>query len=90
MMQFSNTNVKMKLLKDHDDTFLFHQLQNDASTDHAIRLASYFNKQTKGFRIKDISTDLRLNKLIEPLATFDGSGRLLSNMSFVDQHAKPY
>lgn len=54
MRQFSNTNVKMKLLKDHDDTFLFHQLQNDASTDHAIRLASYFNKQTEGFRIKDI------------------------------------
>jgi len=26
MMQFANTNVQMRLLKDHDDTFLFHQL----------------------------------------------------------------
>ena len=28
--------------------------------------------------------------MIEPLATFEGSGRLLRNMSFVDQMAKPY
>ena len=54
MMQFSNTNIKLRLLKEHSETFLFHQLNEDASTDHAIRLGKYFNKQSAGFRLKDI------------------------------------
>lgn len=44
MREFGNANVKLNLLKEHSDTFLFHQLQEDASTDHAIRLGRYFNK----------------------------------------------
>jgi len=53
-------------------------------------LGNYFNKQTKGFRLRDVKNDIKLGKLIEPLATFQDTGRLLRNMSFVDAEAKPY
>ena len=44
MLQWSNTNIKLRLLKNHTDTFFMHQLENDTSTTTAIELAFYFNK----------------------------------------------
>ena len=90
MKEFGNNNVKLSLLKEHNDTFLFHQLLGDASTDHAIRLGRYFNKQSSGFRVKDVMSDIKLSKLIEPLATFDGSGQFNKNNSLVEHKDKPY
>ena len=43
-LNWSNTNIKVRLLKNHTDTFFMHQLENDTSTAFAIEYAYYFNK----------------------------------------------
>lgn len=45
MKSFHNSNVKIDLLKHHNDTFLLHQLQNDPSNHHSFTLGEFFNKQ---------------------------------------------
>lgn len=74
MHQYSNTNNQLRLLKEHNDTFLLHQLQFDASTSHAFDLGSFFNRQQVGIKLKDLMSDDRLKKWLVPLATFYGSG----------------
>ena len=44
MMDWSNTNLSVKLRKDHNETFLLHQLQYDESTADAFEMGSFFNK----------------------------------------------
>ena len=76
MRNHQNTNLSIKLLKNHSDTFLFHQLQDDASLAHAFDLGTFFNKQGVGLRLKELAHDEVLSKMIEPLATFQGSARI--------------
>ena len=74
MDKYRNTNVKVDLVKDYNDTFLLHQLQFDDSDADAFTLGDFFNRQHTGFRIKDLEMDERLSKWISPIATFSGSG----------------
>lgn len=48
MKQWTNANSYLKMLKNHDDTFLLHQLNEDLSTAHAFDLGQFFNKQSEG------------------------------------------
>jgi len=84
MKNHQNQNLQINLLHEHEDTFLFHQLQNDSSVSHAFDLGDFFNKQNSGFRLKDIAQDERLRKMIQPLATFEGSAILDAPNSLVE------
>ena len=90
MRQWSNGNVRVNLLKEHEDTFLFHALQNDSSADHAIRLGHYFNKQGSGVTVNDMLTDENLKRIITPLATIEGSAYVTYPLSFVDFSKEEY
>ena len=73
MRDFRNKNLQLEILKDHDETFMLHQLQFDDSHAEAFPMASFFNRQHTGFRVRDLNMDDRLKKWITPLATFKGS-----------------
>ena len=90
MLQWSNTNIKLNLLKDHSDTFFLHQLENDTSTTTAIKYAFYFNKQSNGFTVHDLEYDDKLRKLIQPLATFDGSAFRHTQLDMNNKSAEDY
>ena len=81
MRQYRNSNVQVELLKEHDETFLLHQLQFDKSHAHAFDMGTFFNRQSIGLRLKDLETDSRLKKIITPLATFMGSGDAKNSMT---------
>jgi hypothetical protein len=76
MQEWRNTNLNIRLLKNHSDTFLLHQLQFDDSNAHAFDLGSFFNRQQVGLRILDWKRDESLSKFLVPIATFAGSGSL--------------
>lgn len=90
MLQWSNTNIKLNLLKDHSDTFFLHQLENDTSTTTAIKYAFYFNKQSNGFTVHDLEYDDKLRKLVQPLATFDGSAFRHTQLDMNNKSAEDY
>ena len=90
MRQWSNGNIQLSLLKEHQDTFLFHHLQNDTSAEHAMQLGYYFNRQSRGLRVKDLQDDEVLKKIITPLATIYGSADIRTTHSFVNYTEFPY
>lgn len=69
-------NSFLRLLHNHEDTFLLHQLQNDSSISHAFDLGEFFNMQDSGLMIKDLNNDPQLKKYLQPIATFEGSGMI--------------
>jgi hypothetical protein len=81
MLKYRNTNLEISLLKDHNDTFLLHQLQFDQSQAHAFTLGKFFNRQHSGIRIRDLKSDDSLKKWITPIATFKGSGNAVKEMT---------
>jgi hypothetical protein len=81
MRSYRNKNVEINLLKDHNDTFFLHQLQYDASNDHAFTLGKFFNRQHTGFRVRDLKSDDSLKKWITPIATFRGSGEIVNELT---------
>jgi hypothetical protein len=44
MKSWRNKNTQIKLLHNHVDTFLLHQLSEDASVSHAFALGEFFNR----------------------------------------------
>jgi len=90
MRQYRNVNVQVELLKEHDETFLLHQLQFDASHAHAFDMGTFFNRQSTGLRLRDLESDSRLKKMITPLASFLGSGDAKNSMSMDSSAEKEY
>lgn len=45
MWEHQNSNLNIRLLKDHNETFFLHQLQFDESIAHAFDMGSFFNRQ---------------------------------------------
>jgi hypothetical protein len=90
MRDFRNANMKINMLKQHDDTFLLHQLQFDKSHAEAFPMGRFFNRQHSGLRIKDLEMDDSLKKWISPLASFEGSAHAKNELTMDDIKMQDY
>ena len=83
MKSWKNRNTELKLMHQHNDTFLLHQLQYDPSLNHAFTLGEFFNRQQTGFRLRELKMDDKLRKWFNPIATFKDSGNADASINFV-------
>lgn len=84
MKSWSNRNVQLRLLHNHNATFMLHSLQHDSSVAHAFDMGSFFNKQSSGINLKNFKDDQKLNDMFQVLATFKGSGYAAYNSTMVE------
>jgi hypothetical protein len=64
MKQWTNANSYIRLVSQHEDTFLLHQLTQDQSMAHAFDMGQFFNRQNSGFKLRSITYDEKLNKIL--------------------------
>ena len=81
MKSWSNTNVDIRLMKNHNDTFMLHKLTEDLSTAHAFSMGSFFNKQSSGIKLVDFNRDSILGDIFQIVATYKGSGMAEYNIT---------
>jgi hypothetical protein len=85
MKSWSNKNVELRLMKNHNDTFMLHELHENASVAHGFAMGQFFNKQSSGIKLKDFKGDNGVNQMFQIIATFKDSGLAEHNITMGDK-----